>query len=94
MKLSEADITKRMRAVRSWQRNSSEITRTFEFDNFAGSMKFANAVAELAEKEDHHPDILVQYNTVTLTLSTHSEGGLTAKDFDLAEKIEKITSKK
>jgi 4a-hydroxytetrahydrobiopterin dehydratase len=52
-------------------------------------MAFVNQVADFAEQADHHPDILINYRKVTLTLSTHSEGGLTQKDFDLAEKIEK-----
>ncbi len=52
-------------------------------------MKFANRVADLAERADHHPDILINYREVTLTLSTHSEGGITQKDFNLAEEVEK-----
>jgi 4a-hydroxytetrahydrobiopterin dehydratase len=66
------------------------IHKRFTFGNFKEAMAFVNQVAELAESADHHPDILVNYKRVTLTLSTHSAGGLTQKDFDLASHIEKI----
>lgn len=68
-----------------WSSAGKEITRTFEFDDFNGSMGFVTRVALEAEKASHHPDIDIRWNKVTLTLSTHSEGGLTAKDLDLAD---------
>jgi len=68
-----------------WSRDGAVMTRTYEFADFAGSMGFVTRVALAAEKADHHPDIDIRWNKVTLTLSTHSEGGLTAKDLDLAD---------
>jgi 4a-hydroxytetrahydrobiopterin dehydratase len=68
-----------------WSRDGAEITRTFDFGDFVGSMGFVTRVALAAEKANHHPDIDIRWNKVTLTLSTHSEGGLTAKDLDLAD---------
>jgi 4a-hydroxytetrahydrobiopterin dehydratase len=68
-----------------WSREGEEITRTYSFADFNESMAFVTRVALAAEKADHHPDIDIRWNKVTLTLSTHSEGGLTAKDLDLAD---------
>lgn len=68
----------------------STLSRVFHYKNFTESMSFVNAVAALAEAQNHHPDILVSYNTVTLVLMTHSAGGVTEKDFLLASLIDKI----
>jgi len=76
-----------MEAVPGWESNGREITRTYKFKNFAEAMAFVNKVAGLAEAADHHPDINIRYNKVRLTLSTHSAGGLTDKDFSLANQI-------
>jgi 4a-hydroxytetrahydrobiopterin dehydratase len=67
-----------------WARADQEITRTFEFADFNESMGFVTRVAMEAEKANHHPDIDIRWNKVTLTLSTHSEGGLTEMDLELA----------
>lgn len=74
--------------VPEWAAEGGEIRRTFKWKDFAESMGFVNAVAELAEAENHHPDITIQWNKVTLSLSTHSKGGLTGMDFELAQKID------
>ncbi len=66
------------------------ITRTFEFKDFPAAMKFVNAVARLAERTWHHPDIDIRWNKVALTLTTHSEGGLTEKDFKLARQFDRL----
>jgi 4a-hydroxytetrahydrobiopterin dehydratase len=68
-----------------WSRSGDSITRTFELDDFNAAMGFVTRVALEAEKSDHHPDIDIRWNQVTLTLSTHSEGGLTVKDLKLAD---------
>lgn len=68
-----------------WSRVDHEITRTYVFEDFGVSIGFVTRVALEAEKADHHPDIDIRWNKVTLTLSTHSEGGVTAKDLDLAD---------
>jgi len=71
-----------------WDREGESITRTFEFPDFVVAMGFVTSVALAAEKADHHPDIDIRWNKVTLRLSTHSEGGLTDKDTHLAERID------
>lgn len=71
-----------------WSWADTEITRTFEFSDFNESVGFVTRVAMEAEKANHHPDIDVRWNKVTLTLSSHSEGGLTQKDLDLADTAE------
>jgi 4a-hydroxytetrahydrobiopterin dehydratase len=68
-----------------WELVDKEIRRDFEFADFNESMGFVTRIALAAEKADHHPDIDIRWNKVTLTLSTHSEGGLTQKDLDLAD---------
>ena len=90
-KLSEAEVVQQMARASGWQREGDEIRRQFTFGDFVGSMGFVNQVALLAEKADHHPDITINWNKVTLALSTHDEGGLTTKDFDLAEKFNALT---
>jgi 4a-hydroxytetrahydrobiopterin dehydratase len=86
-RLSDSEIDSRLRRLAGWERRGDEIRRTFSFGDFAGSLAFVNRVGELAEAMDHHPDIDVRYSKVTLALTTHDAGGLTANDFDLAEKI-------
>jgi 4a-hydroxytetrahydrobiopterin dehydratase len=85
--LTETEIETLLARVPGWERRASEIRRTWTFPDFAGSMAFVNRVADLAEAAGHHPDIDIRYSRVTLVLSTHDAGGLTAKDFALAERI-------
>jgi len=73
-----------------WRRRGVVIARTYEFKDFPAAIRFVNAVARLAEKAGHHPDIDIRWNQVTLTLTTHDEGGLTEKDFDLAKKFDRL----
>jgi 4a-hydroxytetrahydrobiopterin dehydratase len=91
--LSETDATARLYALRGWTRANNEIVKTFELPDFPSAVMFVAAVGQLAQTADHHPDIDIRYRKVTLTLSTHSAGGLTAKDFDLAEKIEALVTR-
>jgi len=86
--LSENEIQSRLEALPEWTESSGAIQRTYVFDDFVQSMAFVNRVAEMAEAAQHHPDILVRYSKVTLTLSTHDAGGITEKDFDLASKAD------
>lgn len=90
-KLSEEQVTQAMRRLPGWERADNEIRRTFTFKNFREALAFVVHAGLLAEQMDHHPDIDIRYKTVHLSLSTHSVGGLTNNDFDLAEKINKIT---
>ena len=89
--LTEVEITEDMKGVVGWERKGKEIVKAFKLRNFVEAVGFVNKVAILAEKADHHPDILIQYRNVTLTLSTHSAGGLTEKDFGLAKEIDGLS---
>ena len=89
--LSESEITERLKALSGWERNGDEIIKVYKNKNFVESIGFVTKIAVLAEKADHHPDILIQYKNVTLTLSTHSKGGLTEKDFNLAAEIDGLS---
>jgi 4a-hydroxytetrahydrobiopterin dehydratase len=77
---------------RGWEHDEQRgaIRRTYELPSFASAIRFVDYVAQLAEDADHHPDIDIRYNRVTLTLSTHSAGGVTEKDFALARRIDVI----
>ncbi len=83
--LNEAEITEFLDNHPEWDRSGYLISRAFEFPDFAESIGFVAEVAVLAEKANHHPDIDIRWNKVTLRLSTHSEGGLTQLDTDLAD---------
>jgi len=85
--LSEEEINTALGTLRGWARSGASITSTVELADFREAMLYTGAVAYLAEAANHHPDILIQWNRVTLTLSTHSEGGLTAADMALAGRI-------
>lgn len=71
-----------------WSRNGESIIRTYAFDDFVGSLRFVMQVGAAAEAADHHPDIDIRWNEVTLVLSTHSEHALTSKDLDLANRFD------
>ncbi len=73
-----------------WQVNPAEMSRTFSFADFVEAISFVMAVALIAEKAFHHPDIDIRWNKVTLTLSTHSEGGLTRRDVELAAAFDRL----
>ncbi|MBK9138725.1 MAG: 4a-hydroxytetrahydrobiopterin dehydratase [Verrucomicrobia bacterium] len=89
-KLKPEEVMACLARVPHWTRRSAVISRTFAFRDFAAAMKFVNAVARLAEKAGHHPDIDIRWNRVTLSLTTHDEGGLTSRDFDLAARIDRL----
>ena len=87
-KLSDIEIQRELGARSGWTRRTNAITRTFEFTTFKDAIGFVNRIADVAERMDHHPDIDIRYTKVTCSLSTHSAGGITAKDFKLAEAID------
>jgi 4a-hydroxytetrahydrobiopterin dehydratase len=91
--LNSREVIRRLRAIPGWTARSRAIRRRFEFRGFAQAVDFVNRVAGQAERKDHHPDIDIRWNKVTLTLSTHSEGGLTAKDFSMARECNAIYSR-
>lgn len=89
-KLSEPEIEQRLQEM-PWSREGEAIVREWTFADFAQALAFVNRVGEAAERANHHPDILLHgWNRVALTLSTHSQGGLTQADFDLAGSIERL----
>ena len=74
----------------SWQRHDAELVKVVRRERFAGALAYVNQVGALAEAADHHPDIDIRWDTVTLRLSTHSAGGLTARDLELAAEIDRL----
>jgi 4a-hydroxytetrahydrobiopterin dehydratase len=93
-KLTAKQIKDALPTVPQWRKKGQIIARTYEFKDFPAAIKFVNAVAHLAEKAWHHPDIDIRWNKVTLALTTHDEGGLTGKDFALAEKFDRLLKKR
>jgi 4a-hydroxytetrahydrobiopterin dehydratase len=89
-KLSEDAIERGLAERTDWARSGDSIQRTFGFGDFNGAVAFVNRVAARAEEVQHHPDILVRYSKVTLTLSTHDAGGLSEKDFAFATDCDRI----
>lgn len=88
MVLSSQEVDARLRTLTGWQRDDGRIHKDFQFRTFRTAISFVDAVANLAESRDHHPDICVNYNRVTMTLSTHSEGGVTENDIEMARAID------
>ena len=88
--LSKPEIQERLKKLRDWAHAGKAIHRKYLFKSFAAAISFVNKIAEAAEKAGHHPDITINYSAVTVSLSTHSEGGVTDKDFDLARQIDQI----
>jgi 4a-hydroxytetrahydrobiopterin dehydratase len=86
--VSDSEIDAFVEGHPDWSKEGDAITRVYELADFNGSMGFVTRVALTAEKADHHPDIDIRWNKVTLTLSTHSEGGVTPKDLDLADRCD------
>jgi len=87
-KMNEEQIATRLESHSEWVELNNQIQRTFEFNDFITAMKFVNQIAEYAESVQHHPDVLIRYNKVTLSVSTHDANGITTKDFDLATKAD------
>jgi len=85
--LSDEQVAERLASLTDWSRQGDSIAHVHALADFRAAMLYVGAVAYLAESANHHPDITIQWNKVTLTLSTHSAGGLTANDFALAELI-------
>ena len=89
-KLNPVQIRAALASVSEWKKKGQAITRTYVFKDFPGAIKFVNALARLAEKTWHHPDIDIRWNKVKLLLTTHDVGGLTEKDFELARKFDRL----
>jgi 4a-hydroxytetrahydrobiopterin dehydratase len=89
VKLAATEITDKLKPLAGWQYKDNSISKLYRFKQFMDGIQFIDRVAEMAEAADHHPDILVNYTRVTFTCTTHSEGGVTKKDFRLAHQIER-----
>jgi 4a-hydroxytetrahydrobiopterin dehydratase len=88
--LDDAEIEERLSDLPGWEREGKAIGKSFKRDDFVASVRFVDALVEPAEAMNHHPDVAISWDTVTVTISTHSEGGLTAADFELAQKIDAL----
>jgi 4a-hydroxytetrahydrobiopterin dehydratase len=89
-RLSDAEIEKKLADLSGWELQGEAIEKEFKRDDFVGSVHFVESLVEPAEAMNHHPDLAISWDTVTVTISTHSEGGLTAADFELAAKIDAL----
>ena len=89
-KLNASEIKSALAAVPDWAKKGATISRTFQFKDFPAAVRFVDTVAGIAEQAWHHPDIDIRWNKVTLTLTTHDAGGLTEKDFALAQRFDRL----
>jgi 4a-hydroxytetrahydrobiopterin dehydratase len=89
-KLSEAKILERLPAAKGWERHGDMLVRTWQFPSFRRAIEFTNHAAGLMEKTDHYPDLIVNYRTVRIEMSTHDVGGLSERDFSLIAEINEI----
>jgi len=90
--LDDAAIEEGLQELPGWERRGNEISKTFTHADFAAAMAFVDRVADAAEEANHHPDIDIRWNKVTMALSTHSQGGLTEHDLRLARRIESLAT--
>jgi len=88
--LSDSEVQERLSGLSGWERAGEAIEKSFKRGDFVGSVEFVSKLVEPAEGMNHHPDLSISWDTVTVTISTHSEGGLTANDFELAAKIDAL----
>lgn len=91
--LSDSEVAARLRRLNGWKHEGEFVRKVFEFKEFVDGIRFVNKVAAVAEKEEHHPDIHVRWTTVTLSAQTHSEGGVTEWDIELAKAIERMLAR-
>lgn len=90
--LTDPEIQQALSSLHGWQQNGKAIERVFRFPDFKAAMAFVNKVADAAEQANHHPDIDIRYNTVTMALVSHDSGGVTQRDVRMAGVIDKIGS--
>ena len=90
--LSRAEAEQRIKSLSGWTLEGDAIRKKYMFKDFLDAIAFVNRLAPEAEAADHHPDILINYKRVTLTYSTHSEGGLTEKDFEGAKMADRLAT--
>ena len=90
--LSQDEIAAKLKELHGWRHDERYLVREFSFPSFGDAMDFINRVAEVAEEINHHPDISVSYTQVTLSVTTHSEGGITRRDFRLLGRIDGLAT--
>ena len=88
--LSDDEIEQKLRELPGWAREGDSLVCEYKFEDFQGSVDFVNRITPPAEEMNHHPDISISWNKVNLTLSTHSQGGITENDFELAARIDPL----
>ena len=88
--LSQSEIEAKLAELSGWEQSGEAIVKEFKNDDFVDSVRFVSSLVEPAEEMNHHPDLEISWDKVTVRISTHSEGGLTASDFELAEKIDAL----
>jgi 4a-hydroxytetrahydrobiopterin dehydratase len=89
--LDESEIEARLAELEGWERSGEAIAKAFSCGDFVGSVRFVDSLVEPAEAMGHHPDVAISWDEVTVTISTHSQGGLTAADFELAGKVDALS---
>ena len=89
-RLSDAEIDERLGGMNGWERSGDAIVKQFDNGDFKGSVDFVNRLTPEAEDMNHHPDLEISWKTVTVTITTHSQGGLTDNDFELARRIDAL----
>jgi 4a-hydroxytetrahydrobiopterin dehydratase len=89
--LSDEEIKEKLKGLEGWRQRGEYIVKSFDREDFVGSVKFVDAIVEPAEDMGHHPDIAISWSQVEVAISTHAEGGLTENDFELAKKVEALT---
>ncbi|MBE9044069.1 4a-hydroxytetrahydrobiopterin dehydratase [Pleurocapsales cyanobacterium LEGE 10410] len=90
MLLSQSEIEQKLQTIPQWEQQEQTITRTFEFNGFVEAIDFVDKLVEPAEQAGHHPDLAISYNKVTVSLTSHDAGGLTQKDFEMAQTISNL----
>jgi 4a-hydroxytetrahydrobiopterin dehydratase len=88
--MSDDEVKDRLSKTGGWEQEGDSLVHEFEFANFVGSVDFVNRITPIAEEMNHHPDLSISWNKVKVSLSTHSEGGITENDFELAAKIDSL----
>ncbi|HEU0024650.1 MAG TPA: 4a-hydroxytetrahydrobiopterin dehydratase [Thermoleophilaceae bacterium] len=89
-RLSEEEIEARLQQLEGWERYADAIRKSYKGEDFVASVDLVNRLTPVAEEMNHHPDLEISWNTVTVTITTHSEGGLTGNDFELAGRIDAV----
>jgi 4a-hydroxytetrahydrobiopterin dehydratase len=89
--LDDSEVESKLSSLQGWKRSGDAIVKGFKCGDFVGSARFVQSLVEPAEAMGHHPDLEISWDTVTVTISTHSEGGLTAADFELAAKVDALS---